>query len=426
MKIVVLIFTLILLFTGCLEDAAVVKEKINTVEENTINADSVEDYDIAAANNAFAFDMYSQLTQPETGDYENIFFSPHSISAAMAICYEGAENTTKDQISNVFYFPSNKTVLKVRLERINDKINSENNDYELQTANALWLQEGYPVKDTYIFNVKKYYDGEVTNLDFVRKPDDSRDTINEWAEDKTNDKIKDLVPKGLITPDTRIIITNAIYFDGKWVYEFDKELTGKKPFYPSKGEEVSVDMMYMSESFNYGENSKAKIIELPYKGNDLSMYIVLPESNNIEKFETKFTLNDYTELKNEMELVEEVETTIPKFKFETKNELSESLIRMGIVDAFNPNLANFSGINDDPLSITSVIHQTFIDVKEEGTEAAAATMVEMEKVGTDFSWDSKPKEFKADHPFMFFIEDRRTNCILFMGKVECPEYESAA
>ncbi|AKB33254.1 Serine protease inhibitor (serpin family) [Methanosarcina siciliae HI350] len=418
-NLVFLIFTLTLLFTGCIENMVAVEENAAVIEESTINADSVGDYDIAVANNVFAFDMYSQLTQLETGEHENIFFSPHSISTAMSICYEGAEVTTKEQISNVFYFPSNKTVLKVRMERINDKINSVNSDYELQTANALWVQEGYPVKEAYIRNVKKYYDGEVTNLDFVGKPEASRNTINEWVEARTNDRIKDLVPENSITDTTRIIITNAVYFNGKWVYEFDKELTDKKPFYPTKGEEVSVDTMYICNRFNYGENSKAKIIELPYKGNDLSMYVVLPKSNNLEKFETEFTLNDYTELKNDMKLVEEVKTSIPKFKFETKTELSNSLIEMGIVDAFGQ--ADFSGISDSPLAISRVIHQTFIDVKEEGTEAAAATMEEM-CMGMNISWEAKPKEFKADHPFMFFIEDRRTNCILFMGKVEYPEY----
>ncbi|AAM06757.1 TPA: serpin family protein [Methanosarcina acetivorans] len=419
-KIAFLVFSLILLCTGCIEDKAVVEKNTAVFEESTINADSVSDYDIAAANNAFAFDMYSQLARRETGDHENVFFSPHSISASMAICYEGAEDTTKEQISNVFYFPSNKTVLKVRMERINDKINSVNSDYELQTANALWVQEGYPVKETYIHNVQKYYDGEVTNLDFAGKPDASRDTINEWVEARTNDKIKDLVPEDAITADARLIITNAVYFNGKWMYEFDKEMTGKKSFYPTKEEDISVDMMYTCNRFNYGETSKAKIIELPYRGNDLSMYVVLPKSNNIEKFETEFTLNDYTELKNDMEVVEEVKTTIPKFKFETKTELSNSLIEMGVVDAFGQ--ADFSGISDSPLEISRVIHQAFIDVKEEGTEAAAATMEEM-AMGVSISWDAKPKEFTADHPFMFFIEDGRTNCILFMGKVEYPEYE---
>ncbi|KKG17003.1 serpin [Methanosarcina sp. 2.H.T.1A.6] len=414
-KINVLVFTLTLLCTGCIEDTAV-------IPGNTINADSVKDYDIAAANNAFAFDMYSQLAQLEPEEKKNVLFSPHSISAAMAICYEGAENTTKEQISNVFYFPSNKTVLKVRLERTNDKINSVNNDYELQTANALWVQERYPIKEAYISNVKKYYDGEVTNLDFVRKSDDSRDTINEWVEARTKNKIKDLVPEDSITANTRVIITNAIYFNGKWVYEFDKELTDKKTFYPANGEEISVDMMYMYSALNYGENSKAKIIELPYKGNDLSMYIVLPKDNDIEEFETDFTINDYAKLKNDMDSGEDVETSIPKFKFETKTELSDSLVEMGVVDAFNLNRANFSGISDSPLAISRVIHQAFIDVQEEGTEAAAATMVEMD-MGMRISWDSKPREFKADHPFMFFIEDKRTGCILFMGKVEYPEYE---
>jgi len=420
MKTLFPVFTLILLCTGCLEDKALIEENAALIEESTINADSVTDYDIAAANNAFAFDMYSQLIQLKTGEHENVFFSPHSISAAMAICYEGAENTTKEQISNVFYFPTDKNILKVRLERMNDKINSENNDYELQTANALWVQEGYPVKEAYIHSVNKYYDGEVTNLDFIKNPASSRNTINEWVEARTNKKIKDIVPENLITADTRIIITNAIYFNGKWADEFDKEMTDKKPFYPTKGEEVSVDTMYICNRFNYGENSKTKIIELPYKGNDLSMYVVLPKSNNIEKFETEFTLNDYTELKNDMEFEEEVKTSIPKFRFEIKKELSDSLIEMGVVDAFGQ--ADFSGISDSPLEISRVIHQAFIDVKEEGTEAAAATMVE-ETVGMDISWDSEPKEFKADHPFMFFIEDRRTNCILFMGKVEYPEYE---
>ena len=207
MRFVFVVFTLTLLCTGCVEDTAV-------IPENTINAGSVKDYDIAAANNAFAFDMYSQLAQLEAGDKKNVFFSPHSISAAMAICYEGAENTTEEQISNVFYFPTNKTVLKVRLKEMNDKINSDAGNYELQTANALWVQEGYPVKEQYVFNVKNYYDGEVTNLDFVGKPDDSRNIINKWVEARTNDKIKDLVPENSITADTRVIITNAIYFSG--------------------------------------------------------------------------------------------------------------------------------------------------------------------------------------------------------------------
>ena len=438
-KIVFFLLTLMLLCTGCTENTAsidentdqvngstditgnkitdMIKEDKIVIQENTVNADSVEDYDIAAANNAFAFNMYSHMAQSEAGKYENIFFSPNSVSTTMAICYEGAENTTKEQISNVFYFPTNKTVLRESFKEINGRINSGKDDYELKTANALWVQERYTVKQEYVYNVKNYYDGKVTNLDFAGKPDGSRDAINEWVEDKTNNKIKDLVPEDSITPDTRIIITNAIYFNGKWMYTFDKELTGKETFYPAEGEKISVDMMHSAENFAYGENSEAKIIELPYRGNNLSMYIVLPKSNEIKKFEKEFTLNNYTELKNNMSFAAEVETSVPKFKFETKTELSNSLIEMGVVDAFGP--ADFTGISDSPLKVSRVIHQAFIDMKEEGTEAAAATMVGMEK-GIAIS---DTKEFKADHPFLFFIEDKRTDCILFMGKVEYLEYE---
>nr|Q8TMP0.2 RecName: Full=Uncharacterized serpin-like protein MA_2613/MA_2612 [Methanosarcina acetivorans C2A] len=408
-----LIFTLTLLCSGCLEDTAV-------TPINTINPDSVEYYGVAAANNAFAFDMYSKLVQLESREKNNILFSPYSVSAAMAICYEGTEGTAKEQISNVFYFPANNTVFKVRLKETNDKVYSGSDGYELENANAIWVQEEYPVKEEYIFNVKNYYRSEVTNLDFVEKPDESRDAINEWVEDKTDRKIKDIVPKGSITDDTRLILTNAIYFNGKWEHEFDKKMTSKKTFYPTKREEVSVDMMYISSNFNYSENLKAKIIELPYKGNDLSMYIVLPKGNNITEFENNFTVNEYTELKYNMESLGDVETSIPKFKFETKTELSDSLIEMGVADAFDLKLANFSGISEIRLLISRMIHQDFIDVQEEVTEAAASTTV---FIGSVSSSKSKSREFKADLPFIFFIEDRRTDCILFMGKVEYPEYE---
>lgn len=413
-KIMVLVF--ILLLTSIYIDNIDNMDILDIIKGNTINPDSVEYYDIAAANNAFAFDMYSRLAQMEAGKKKNIVFSPHSISAAMAICYEGAENTTKEQISNAFYFPDNKTVLKVRFKEMNDGINSDTGKCELETANALWVQEGSPVKKEYVSNVKNYYDGKATNLDFAGRPDASRKTINKWVEDKTHDGIKDPVQKGSITEDTRLIITNAIYFEGKWEHKFDEEMTGKKAFYPAEGEEISAYMMYISKNFNYSENSKAKIIELPYKGSSISMYIVLPKENNIKEFENNFTLNEYTELKNNMNSTEKVRTSIPKFKFGTEAELSTSLIEMGVLDAFDPNRANFSGISDEPLAISRVIHKTFIDVQEKGTKAFSVTMFGV------YGSAPIPREFTANHPFMFFIEDRRTNCILFMGKVEYPEY----
>lgn len=396
---------------GCIENSTV-------NAQSTINAESVEDYDIAAANNAFAFDMYSMIKNKD----DNIFFSPHSIFTAIAICYDGAEGTTKEQIANVFYFPLDKPVLEVSLGKMIDEINTETEDYELETANALWIQKNYPVKKQYISNVDTYYSGKVEKLDFVNQPEESSNIINDWVEEKTNDKIKDLVPSSAINRETKLIITNAIYFNGKWKTAFDEQDTEERKFYPSENEEILVETMYIKKYFNYGENSNAKIIELPYKGNNLSMYVVLPEENDIGTFENKFSVNDYEKLKSKMDSKYEVKTWLPKFKFETTSDLSVQLTEMGMPDAFYS--ANFSGISDENLAISKVIHQAFVDVQEEGTEAAAATAIVMDDCVEYVEPKPEPiREFKTDHPFMFFIEDKRTGCILFMGKVESPEYE---
>jgi serpin B len=418
----ILLAMLALSCSGCVDNSQV-------DPQSTINAESVDDYDIAYANNAFAFEIYSII---KNGEEENVFFSPYSIFTAMAICYDGAEDSTREQISDAFYFPLNKTVLEMRSREMIGVINSETEDYELETANALWIYEDYPVRDQFISNSENYYSGNVTKMDFVNQPEESRNTINDWVEEKTNDKIKDLIPAGIIKETTRLVITNAIYFNGKWLEEFDKDNTHEKPFYPSANEEISVDTMYKLFRYNYGENSNAKILELPYRGKNLSMYIVLPDDNDIENFENTFSIDDYEELKSDMDNKYEVRTSIPKFKFETKTELSETLKEMGVEDAFDPEYANFSGIYDEDkitnpdekkLYISKVIHQAFVDVQEEGTEAAAATAVIMDTCESVEPDPEPTREFKADHPFLFFIEDTRTNCILFMGKIEAPEYE---
>lgn len=405
--LVTLLSILALLCIGCIENSTG-----NT--KSTINADSVEEYDIATANNAFAFDMYSMIKS----DVENIFFSPYSIFTAMAICYDGAEGSTKEQISNVFYYPLSKPVLEGSTKEMIDTINSDNDAYDLETANALWVLEEYPLNEQYVFNAENYYDGMITPLDFGGQPEESRLIINSWVEKKTNDKIKDLLAERSIDGNTRLIITNAVYFNGKWLQEFEEAGTRKKVFYLSDGQEKKVDTMYAIETYNYGKDKNAQILELPYKGDDISMYIILPSKNNIEEFENDLTLGYYNELKDNLNS-DEVKILLPKFTFEARAELNEPLQDMGIVDAFDSGMADFSGISaSDGLSISEVIHQAYIGVNEKGTEAAAATGIVMV--------DSLPYykyEFTADHPFMFFIEDKRTGCILFMGKVENPEYE---
>jgi serpin B len=401
-----------LLLSGCVEDAGV-------SSESTINAESAEDYNIAAANNAFAFDMYSGIVNTSEG---NMFFSPYSIFTAMAMCYEGAESTTKEEMSNVFYFPLNKNVLEISLMGMIEQINSDNENYELETANALWIQQSFPVKEQYISNVETYYYGNVTNLDFVDQPEESKNAINEWVAEKTNDKIKDPISDGVINEYTRLIITNAVYFNGKWLTEFNEGSTHKRDFYISEDDDINVETMYTKQYFSYSESSDAKMLELPYKGDNLCMYVVLPTENDIEFFESSFSVSDYEDLKSDMDSEYEVKTWIPKFKFESRTELSDQLIRMGVRDAFSDQNADLSGISDEYLKISKVLHQAFVDVQEKGTEAAAATEVIVEDEAVDVE-PIPEREFRADHPFMFFIEDKRTGCILFMGKVESPEYE---
>lgn len=431
-----------LLCTGCIADDTDIESNANSMKSDNVNSSSqtthtetdavdrdstvyaysADDYDIETANNAFAFDLYSNIAKED-----NLVFSPYSIFTAMAICYDGAENSTKEQIAYVFNYPLNKPVLEETSKEMMDTINSDDDNFVLNTANALWVRKEYPLNQEFAKNSKKYYGGNVTNLDFRGEPEESRIIINEWVASKTNDKIKYLIPGDLITYDTAIIMTNAVYFKGKWMNEFDAINTEKRLFYASSSEDgTPVDMMYIQEYFSYGEYEHAKIVELPYKGNDLCMYIVLPEENNIEEFEDIFTLSDYDTLKSSMDS-QLVHTYLPKFKIDTKTELPDTLKSMGIVDAFDSNKANFSGMydaqkvpEDYKLWLDDAIHQTFINVQEEGTEATAATAIEaVDSIALE---PEQELEFKADHPFMFFIEDKRTGCILFMGKVENPEY----
>jgi serpin B len=394
------------IFLGCVEDSTV-----NT--KITINTDSVDGYDISTANNAFAFDMYSLI---KNGD-ENIFFSPYSIFTTMSICYDGAEGSTKEQLSDACYYPLNKSILEESSKDIVDTINSNSDYYSLETANALWVRNDYPLNKEFVNNSENYYGGKVKALDFGGQPEDSRLVINYWVENKTNDKIKDLLAKGSIDGNTKLIITNAVYFNGTWLQEFEETGTRKRTFYLSDGQEKKVDTMYVAGTFNYGEDENAKILELPYKGDDMSIYIVLPSENDIDGFENEFTFGYYNDLKDTLNS-DQVKISLPKFTFDTKTELKEPLKDMGIVDAFDTDKADFTGISaSGELFISGVVHQTHIGVNEKGTEAAAVTMIDM-----DGSAPYNKYEFKADHPFMFFIEDKRTGCMLFMGKVENPEY----
>ncbi|MCK4399666.1 serpin family protein, partial [Candidatus Bathyarchaeota archaeon] len=241
----------------------------------------------------------------------------------------------------------------------------------------------------------------------------SRVTINDWVEEKTNDRIKDLFPPNSMLVDARLVLTNAIYFKGDWVTMFDEELTTPSEFHVAPLETVEVDMMKIQEGyFGYVDTGDAQILELPYKGEDMSMIIVLPQTNDIHEFENGFTLEDYGRWLNLLEPTQ-LDVYLPRFQFETKYMMGNDLEEMGMPTAFTGS-ADFSGMSDGGLYIGHVIHQAYIDVNEEGTEAAAATGVVMR--------ESMPilEVFRADHPFIFTIRDRDTGLILFIGRVMDP------
>ncbi|MFA6404986.1 MAG: serpin family protein [Candidatus Paceibacterota bacterium] len=377
---------------------------------------------VVDANNQFAIDLYSRYSSIEKG---NIFFSPYSITTALAMTYEAARGQTATEMAKVLYFPENTDARRAGMASIYNRLNAKNKPYTLKTANALWAEKDFEFLNDYLTIVKNYYGGGVTNLDFKNNWESARKTINAWVESQTNNKIKNLIPVGLVDKTTRLVLTNAIYFKGTWVLQFDKKETKEEDFNTGTTV-VKSDMMSLvgeKAKFKYTETDKVQAIELPYKGKELSMFIILPKDNDIsvlEKIMNKAFIDKMRTSLNE----QRVNVYLPKFKFETKYFMGKDLKDMGMPSAFDPDLSDFSGMfdrtkTDENLSISEVIHQAFVEVNEEGTEAAAATAVIM--VNTTSVGPGNPiPEFRADHPFIFMIQDSSTGEILFMGKVANP------
>ncbi|RLG70423.1 MAG: serpin family protein, partial [Candidatus Iainarchaeum archaeon] len=368
------------------------------------------------ANNQFAFDLYSELKKKSKND-ENIFFSPYSIFVALSMTYEGAKGKTAEEMEKVLHLPADKNLRRANFAKIINEINKPNKKCKLSTANALWPRINVKLLEEYQNTIEKYYGGKMTPLDYAKDSEGSRQIINRWVEDQTEGKIKDLIPAGFLKPSTVLVLTNAIYFKGNWLFQFDPKETKEEDFKTSSGKIVKVPMMRLvntDKKFNYAETEDVQILELPYDGKDLSMLIILPEENKLEKIENELSAEKLSEWKGMLKK-QKVDIYLPRFKLKTKYFLADTLKKMGMSTAFDAS-ANFSGINGEGgIWIDEVIHQAFVDVNEEGTEAAAATGVMMvEGIHSLFP------VFRADHPFIFLIQERKTGNILFMGKVANP------
>ena len=369
--------------------------------------------EVVWANNQFAFKLYSELVKTETG---NIFYSPYSIFSALAMTYEGARGGTAEEMKTILSFPESN-VLRPNFAAIYNRINEASSDYELRTGNALWIQKDYPFLEEYLKIVEEYYGGKAAVLDFISKAEESRKTINTFIEEQTNHKIKDLIPPGFLNKLTRLVLTNAIYFKGDWKIAFNESLTMEEDFWIASDRNIKVQMMHMKPNetirFNYADTGDVQIIELPYKGEKISMLIILPK--NLETLESSLTLEKLNEYRARMREEKLDEICLPKFELETKYFMQETLSALGMPTAFS-GAADFSGMTGRrDLFISEVIHQAYIKVDEKGTEAAAATAVIMELTAVP-----ETKVFRADHPFIFIIQEKETGIILFMGRVVNP------
>lgn len=384
-----------------------------TPDENPDTIDPKSIAEVVNLNNMFGFEMYSNLIKDKQ---ENTFYSPYSISSAFSILYEGARGTTEDEIQSVFHFTSDDGSRREYAHQIISDLNKPSDNYVLNTANALWAQDKFPILEEYKDVTETYYLSKTENLDFATHPEESRQTINSWVEEKTNEKIKDLLPQGSINEMTRAVITNAVYFLGNWTVQFDENLTREDDFKILGQETVKVSMMNVEQNFEYGSIDDLQVLKMSYKGEDLAMLVLLPKDNDLDSLEEKLSVANLNEWTDNL-TKKQVNVFLPKFKLETTYSLVEDLTNMGMPSAFDPGKADLSGINKDTdLYVTGVFHKAFVAVDERGTEAAAATgiVVGITSVGP------QPEIFRADHPFIFLIQDERTGLILFIGKVVDP------
>lgn len=375
---------------------------------------------LAEGNSAFAFDLYRRLR----GDGDtNLFFSPSSISTALAMTSAGARGATAEEMAKVLHFGLPPDRLHPAFAALNaaEGGNAAGRGYELSVANRLWGQKGFHFLPEFLAITRKDYGAELAVVDFKTQAEASRTAINEWVEQQTKGKIKDLIPPRVIDDLTRLVLTNAIYFKGMWATPFNKKATKDAPFFMTPGREIVVPLMTRRGQYEYLEADGMKLLELPYgKGKDLSMLIFLPDAKDgLSNLEPKLTQEQVDKWIAGLRM-REVEVFLPRFRVEAQFQLGKLLQAMGMSLAFDPERADFSGMStDDDLAITEVIHKAFVDVNEEGTEAAAATAV---VVGVrSAAPPSDPAVFRADHPFAFLIRDNRNGSILFLGRLVNPK-----
>jgi serpin B len=378
----------------------------------------------ARGNNAFAIELYGRLRN-QTG---NLFFSPESISTALAMTYAGARADTAAEMAKTLHFTMPPGHLHPAMGALLRDRNAAHDSYHLKEADALWVQTGYSLLPEFIKLNKDNYEADLDHVDFINATEASRQTINIWVEKLTENKIRELLQPGSLDRETRLVLTNAIYFKGDWEERFKKEDTKGEDFRLFATRAIKTPLMHMTRGFNYFDGVSFQALEIPYKKKELSMIVLLPKAmEGLSAFEQSLTPAKMQQLLGQLWPAGTVIVTMPKFKMEAQFRLKDTLIAMGMKKAFDMKMADFSGVasretmqRDGNLSISAVIHKAYVDVNEEGTEAAAATAVTVIALAAPPTPPTHPIIFRADHPFMFLIRDNRSGSILFIGRVTNP------
>lgn len=385
----------------------------DTIQKEPIPIEiSLKAQEILRANNQFGFDVLKKAF--ESDGSQNLMISPLSIAQALSMTYNGARGETKTAFENALHFDGQTTpeVNQAALELTNALLEVDKR-IEISIANSIWYKQDFSVESEFINSNKEYYNAEVSALDFANT--NSKNTINNWVDKKTNHKITEIVD--IINPDDRMFLINAIYFKGVWKFEIDKNNTAQKPFYLSNGTVKNCATMFADDNFAVNYASTFSAIELPYGQGNYSMIILLPtDDSSLGELMSQLDEPTWNNIIQGMSVPTSRLLYLPKFKFEYENELNDELIDLGLGNAFSDS-ADFSGIcKNESIAISRVKHKTFIEVNEEGTEAAAVTSVTMGAT----SAGPTSAVFAVDHPFLFAIKEKYTNAILFVGTVTDP------
>ena len=378
---------------------------------------------LVQGNNAFALDLYQVLTNGEG----NLFYSPFSISQALATTLAEARGDTERQMLHTLHYELPQDRLHPSFNSLDREIasrgkNPQDDDehfFQLNVANALWGQQGYEFLPGFLDVLAENCGAGLRVLDFAGAPEEARARINDWVSEETEEKIRDLLPPGAVDGRTRLVLTNAIYFNASWTWPFDGKLTQERPFHLAEGGAVEAPMMTETSKdfYGYANGAGYQAVDVPYSLGEMSMIILLPDEGMFHEFEDSLNDEALDRILDDIE-IDYVTLTMPLFKFESQFDLGQTLAGMGMPDAFGAG-ANFSGMTGTRgLRISKVVHKAFVSVDERGTEAAAATAVAVPTSGPT----KEPIPVTVDRPFIFLIRDRATGTLLFLGRVMNPNH----